>query len=74
MAVLFIKHGDYGQGDADYNYVIRENDIKDYIFFRFANVYRPIDLQKAKSIAGSALRYVDGRYDFYPMIMEIINC
>ena len=74
VADLFIKHGDYGQGDADYNYVIRENDIKDYIFFRFANVYRPIDLQKAKSIAGSALRYVDGRYDFYPMIMEIINC
>lgn len=73
VADLFIKHGDYGRGDADYNYVLRENQLKDQIYYRFANVYRNFDLQKAKAIAGSALQYVDGRYDYYPRIMEILN-
>lgn len=73
VADLYIRHGDYGKGDAEYNYVIRENNLKDQIYFRFANVYRPIDLQKAKSIAGSALQYVDGRFEYYPRIMEILN-
>lgn len=73
VADLYIKHGDYGKGDAEYNYVLRENDVKDQIYFRFADVYRPIDFQKAKSIAGSALQYVDGRYDYYNRIMEILN-
>lgn len=73
VADLYIKHGDYGKGDAEYNYVLRENDVKDQIYFRFADVYRPIDFQKAKSIAGSALQYVDGRYDYYSRIMEILN-
>lgn len=73
VADLYIKHGDYGRGDADYNYVIRENQLKDQIYYRFANVYRNFDPQKAKSIAASSLQYVDGRYDYYPRIMEILN-
>ncbi|WP_286356459.1 hypothetical protein [Ileibacterium valens] len=73
VADLYIKHGDYGRGDAEYNYVIRENQLKDQIYFRFANVYRNFDPQKAKSIAASSLQYVDGRYDYYPRIMEILN-
>lgn len=73
VADLYIKHGDYGRGDAEYNYVIRENQLKDQIYYRFANVYRNFDPQKAKSIAASALQYVDGRYDYYPRIMEILN-
>ena len=32
VADLYIKHGDYGLGDANYNYVLRENDIKDMIY------------------------------------------
>lgn len=73
VADLYIIHGDYGKGDADYNYVLRENQLKDQIYFRFANVYRPIDINKAKSIASSSLQYVDGRYDYYPKIMEILH-
>lgn len=73
VADLYIKHGDYGQGDADYNYVIRENNLKDQIYYRFANVYRPIDLQKAKSIANDAMQYVDGRFEYYPKLIEILN-
>ena len=73
IAALYIKHGDYGQGDADYNYVLRENQIKDMIYYRFANVYVDIDLDKAKAIANSAFQYVDDRYDYYPKIIEILE-
>ncbi|RNM31349.1 neurofilament protein [Absicoccus porci] len=73
IADLYIKHGDYGQGDADYNYVLRENQIKDMIYYRFANVYVDIDLDKAKAIANSAFQYVDDRYDYYPKIIEILE-
>ena len=73
IADLYIKHGDYGQGDADYNYVLRENQIKDMIYYRFANVYVDIDLDKAKAIANSAFQYVDDRYDYYPKLIEILE-
>ena len=35
VADLYILHGDYGLGDADYAYILRENQIKDYIYYRF---------------------------------------
>ena len=73
VADLLIRHGDYGLGDANYNYILRENQLKDQIYFRFANVYRNIDLNKAKAIANSALQFVDGRYDYYPRIIEILE-
>lgn len=73
VADLFIRHGDYGLGDANYNYILRENQLKDQIYFRFADVYRNIDMNKAKAIANSALQFVDGRYDYYPRIIEILE-
>ena len=73
VADLYIKHGDYGLGDANYNYVLRENEIKDMIYYRFANVYVGIDLDKAKAIANSSFQYVDDRYDYYPKIIEILE-
>lgn len=73
VADLYILHEDYGHGDADYNYIIRENQIKDYIYYRFAHVYEDIDLDKAKGIAYDALQYVDGRYDYYQPIIDILN-
>ena len=73
VADLYILHEDYGQGDADYGYLIRENQIKDYVYYRFAHVYEDIDLDKAKSIAYDALQYVDGRYDYYQPIIDILN-
>ena len=73
IADLYIKHGDYQKGNDGYGYVLRENQLKDQIYFRFANVYVPIDLQRAKSIAQDALRIIDGRYDYYPKIIEILQ-
>ncbi len=73
VADLFIRHGDYGLGDANYNYILRENQLKDQIYFRFADVYRNIDMNKAKAIANSAMQFVDGRYDYYPRIIEILE-
>ncbi len=73
VADLYIKHGDYNRGNEDYGYVLRENQLKDQIYYRFANVYAPFDLQRAKEIARDALRVVDGRYDYYPNIIEILN-
>ena len=73
VADLYIKHGDYGLGDANYNYVLRENEIKDMIYYRFANVYVGIDLDKAKAIANSSFQYVDDRYDYYLKIIEILE-
>ncbi|MDE5757214.1 MAG: hypothetical protein K2H85_01240, partial [Allobaculum sp.] len=62
IADLYIKHGDYKRGDDGYGYVLRENQLKDQIYYRFAKVYEPFDLQRAKGIAQDALRIVDGRY------------
>lgn len=73
VADLYIEHGDYGLGDANYGYIIRENQIKDYIYYRYANVYIDIDREKARSIAQSALQYVDSRYTYYPNIMSILE-
>lgn len=73
VADQLIIHGDFGLGDANYHYIIRENNIKDMIYFRFANVYRNIDRDKARSIAQEALQWVDGRYDYYNAIIEILN-
>lgn len=73
IADLYIEHGDYGLGDANYGYIIRENQIKDYIYYRYANVYVDIDREKARSIAQSALQYVDSRYTYYPNIMSILE-
>ena len=73
VADLYIEHGDYGLGDANYGYIIRENQIKDYVYYRYANVYVDIDREKARSIAQSALQYVDSRYTYYPNIMSILE-
>lgn len=73
VADLYIKHGDYQHGDELYGYILRDNQIKDYIYYRYASVYKDIDYNKAKSIAYSSLQYVDDRYTYYPNIMEIIN-
>lgn len=73
VADLYIIHGDYGLGDANYGYILRENSIKDYIYYRFANVYMDIDREKARSIAQSALQYVDGRFTYYPNIIQILE-
>ena len=73
VADLLIVHGDYGLGDANYRYIIRENALKDMIYFRFANIYRDIDRDKARAIANEALQWVDGRYDYYPAIIDILE-
>ena len=73
VADLYILHGDYGLGDADYGYILRENQIKDYIYYRYASIYEDIDKDKAKQIANQALQYVDGRYTYYPNIIAILE-
>ncbi len=73
VADLYILHGDYGLGDADYGYILRENQIKDYIYYRYASVYETIDFDKAKQIASSALQFVDDRYTYYPNIIAILE-
>ena len=70
---LYIKHGDFGHGDECYGYILRDNQIKDYIYYRFASVYEDIDFNKAKALAYESLQYVDGRYTYYQNIMDIIN-
>lgn len=73
VADLYIKHGDYQLGDEMYGYILRDNQIKDYIYYRYASVYKDIDFNKAKSIAYSSFQYVDDRYTYYPNILEIAN-
>ena len=73
VADQLILHGDYGLGDANYRYIIRENAIKDMIYFRFASIYRDLDRDKARAIAHEALQWVDGRYDYYQAIVDILN-
>lgn len=72
-ADLYIKHGDFQHGDENYGYILRDNQIKDYIYYRFASVYEDIDFNKAKALAYESLQYVDGRYMYYQNIMDIIN-
>ncbi|NCC55713.1 MAG: hypothetical protein EOM11_09595 [Erysipelotrichia bacterium] len=72
-ADLYILHGDEGRGDHEYNYVLRENEIKDYIYYRFANVYVERNLEKAKAIANSAFNWVDDRFDYFKKIVEIVE-
>ena len=73
VADLYILHGDYGLGDADYGYILRENQIKDYIYYRYASVYETIDFDKEKQIASAALQFVDDRYTYYPNIIAILE-
>ncbi|RHU07501.1 MULTISPECIES: neurofilament protein [Erysipelotrichaceae] len=73
VADLYIKHGDFQHGDVCYGYILRDNQIKDYIYYRFAHVYEDIDFNKAKALAYESLQVVDGRYTYYQNIMDIIN-
>ena len=73
VADLYILHGDYGLGDADYGYILRENQIKDYIYYRYASIYESIDKDKAKQIANQALQFVDDRFTYYPNIIAVLE-
>ena len=73
VADLYILHGDYGLGDADYAYILRENQIKDYIYYRYASIYEGVDKDKAKQIANQALQFVDGRFTYYPNIIAVLE-
>ena len=73
VADLYIKHGDSIHGDEMYGYILRDNQIKDYIYYRYASVYKDIDYNKAKAIAYSALQYVDERFTYHANIMELIH-
>ena len=73
VADLYILHGDYGLGDADYAYILRENHIKDYIYYRYASIYEGVDKDKAKQIANQALQFVDDRFTYYPNIIAVLE-
>ena len=73
VADLYILHGDYGLGDADYGYILRENQIKDYIYYRYASIYEGVDKDKAKQIANQALQFVDDRFTYYPNIITVLE-
>ena len=73
VADLYILHGDYGLGDADYGYILRENQIKDYIYYRYAFIYEGVDKDKAKQIANQALQFVDDRFTYYPNIIAVLE-
>ena len=73
VADLYILHGDYGLGDADYAYILRENQIKDYIYYRYALIYEGVDKDKAKQIANQALQFVDDRFTYYPNIIAVLE-
>ena len=73
VADLYIKHGDYALGDANYGYILRENQIKDYIYYRFAHVYQDLDHEKSRAIACDSLQYVDDRYTYYADIQKILE-
>lgn len=73
VADLYIKHGDFLHGDEAYGYILRDNQIKDYIYYRFVSVYEAIDFNKAKGLAYESLQYVDNRYQYYSNIMDVIN-
>ena len=72
VADLYILHGDYGLGDADYGF-LRENQIKDYIYYRYASIYEGVDKDKAKQIANQALQFVDDRFTYYPNIIAVLE-
>ena len=73
VADLYILHGDYGLGDADYAYILRENQIKDYIYYRYASIYEGVDKDKAKQIANQALQFVDDRFTYYPNSIAVLE-
>ena len=73
VADLYILHGDYGLGDADYAYILRENQIKDYIYYRYASIYEGVDKDKAKQVANQALQFVDDRFTYYPNIIAVLE-
>ena len=73
VADLYILHGDYGLGDVDYAYILRENQIKDYIYYRYASIYEGVDKDKAKQIANQALQFVDDRFTYYPNIIAVLE-
>ena len=73
VADLYILHGDYGLGDADYAYILRENQIKDNIYYRYASIYEGVDKDKAKQIANQALQFVDDRFTYYPNIIAVLE-
>lgn len=73
VADLQIAHHFYAKGDSTFEYMLRENEIKDYIYYRYANAYVESNLDKAKWIANRAFTCVDERYVYFPKLIEIVN-
>lgn len=73
IAQLYIKHDHTKRGDEDFEYLLRENKIKDYIFFRYVEAYVGKDLDKAKAIGYRALNYIDDRYVYYQNIKNVLE-
>lgn len=73
LADIQIAHGFYNKGDSSFEYLLRENEIKDYIYYRYAHAYVDVNLDKAKWIANRAFTVVDKRYVYYPLLVEIAN-
>lgn len=73
LADIQIAHGFYNKGDSSFEYLLRENEIKDYIYYRYAHAYVDVNVDKAKWIANRAFTVVDKRYVYYPLLVEIAN-
>ncbi len=73
VADLYIVHGDYRLGDSNYSYILRENQLKDYIYYRFAKVYADVDREKSRAIAQEALGVIDDRYTYYSDIVKLLE-
>lgn len=73
VADLQVTHHFYAKGDSTFEYLLRENEIKDYIYYRYANAYVQSNLDKAKWIANRAFTCVDERYVYFPKLIEIVN-
>lgn len=73
LADIQIQHDFFSRGDSTFEYLLRENEIKDYIYYRYANAYIFKNLDKAKWIANRAFSVVDERYVYYPKLIEIVN-
>ena len=73
LSDLQISHGYFHNADTTFEYMLRENNIKDYIYYRYAHAYVDVDLAKAKWIAGRSFSVVDERFVYYPKLVEIAN-
>lgn len=74
LADLYAHHSQLDKAHQLYRYLLRDNDLVDYIYLRYASLFASLsEKETAQALAQEGLRYVDERFLYYPELVKLAS-